>query len=377
MAEGNGTRTWLAVAGLAGLTLAAVVAIGSGGGDDPLDPRSDEKIGTSALVALAGELGADVTVDDRLPDLAGDGPDVIVLFVDLLDEGQRAAVDDWVDRGGRLVVTEPGSDYTPEVVGTFEEIDDLAPARTMRGRCDIDALDDIDVAGIEPRNGGVVYEPPPGSRACVDDGVGGAYIVADDRGEGTVVALGGSGLVVNAALDEGENAAVAGALVAPEQGTDLVVLEPGAVAGGGGERSLSELIPTGVGRALVQLAVAFAVYALWRARRLGRPVPEPRPVAVAGSELVAAVGNLLDRTRSPGHAADLLRADLRRYLADHLGLPTGSPPDVLATVAATRTDLDEAQLRWALGDAPVTDEAGLTALAQTIDRIREEVLTHV
>ncbi len=31
----------------------------------------------------------------------------------------------------------------------------------------------------------------------------------------------------------------------------------------------------------------------------------------------------------------------------------------------------------ALGDAPVTDEAGLIALARTIDRIREEVLTHV
>lgn len=377
MAGGGGARAWLAVVGLAGLTLAAVVAIGTGVGDDPLDPRSDERIGTSALVALAGELGADVTVDDRLPDLEGDGPDVIVLFVDLLDEGQRAAVDDWVDRGGTLVVTEPGSEYTPEVVGAFEEIDELAPARTMRNRCGIDALDRIDVTGIEPRNGGVVYDPPAGSQACVDDGVGGAYIVADDRGEGTVVALGGSGLLVNAALAEGENAAVAGALVAPEPGTDLVVLEPGAVAGGGGEHTLSELIPTNVGRALVQLAVAFSVYALWRARRLGRPVPEPRPVAVAGSELVAAVGNLLDRTRSPGHAAELLRVDLRRYLADHLGLPAGSPPDVLATVAATRTDLDEARLRWALGDAPVTDEAGLTALAQTIDRIREEVLTHV
>jgi hypothetical protein len=136
-------------------------------------------------------------------------------------------------------------------------------------------------------------------------------------------------------------------------------------------------VPDGVKRAILQLAVAFAIFAVWRARRLGRPVPEPQPVAVAGSELVAAVGNLLDRTRSPVHAAELLRADLRRFLADHLGLPADSPPEVLATVAADRTGVDEARLLWALGPQPITDDAGLVTLARTIDSIREEVLAHV
>jgi hypothetical protein len=100
-------------------------------------------------------------------------------------------------------------------------------------------------------------------------------------------------------------------------------------------------------------------------------------VAVAGSDLVAAVGTLLDRTRTPAHAGELLRADLRRFLADRLGVPTTAPPEVLAAVAAERTGVDEARLRWALGAAPVTDDAGLADLAATIDRIREEVLTHV
>ena len=127
----------------------------------------------------------------------------------------------------------------------------------------------------------------------------------------------------------------------------------------------------------MQLGLAAVVYALWRARRLGRPVAEPQPVALAGSDLVAAVGGLLDRAGSPGHAAEVLRADLRRFLTDRLGVPPQAGDDALAAVAAERTGVDADRLRAALGAGPVTDDAGLVALARAIDRIREEVLAHV
>jgi hypothetical protein len=168
------------------------------------------------------------------------------------------------------------------------------------------------------------------------------------------------------------------ALVAPQEGTRLLVLEPGALAGSStGRRSLRELVPAGAWRAILQLAVAFVLYAVWRSRRLGRPVPEPAPSPIAGSELVAATGTLLDRSRSPGHAADLLRRDLRRFLGDHLGVPPDMPADVLAAVAAERTGVDQAVLHAALSGPPVTDDKELAALAATIDRIREEVLAYV
>jgi hypothetical protein len=378
----DGIRTWIVGAlGLA-LTVAAVLAIGRRADGQPLDPRSHERLGTSALVALAGELGAEVTISEGLPDLGrsggeGGGPDVIVLLSDLLGSVQSEELDAWVEDGGRLVVTDPGSSFAPPAIGSFEDLAELGTAG-MDTRCEVDALDGIDVGGVEPRNGGLLYEVGLGAQGCIDGPRSTAFLVADDRGAGTIVAFGGSGLVVNAALAEGENAAVVAAFVAPEPGTEVVVLRPGTFAAGtGGERSLFDLVPDGVKRALVVLAAAFTLYALWRARRLGRPVAEPQAVAVAGSELVAAVGNLLDRTRSPAHAAELLRADLRRVLADSLGVPAGSPPDVIATVAGTRTGIDEAELRWALGREPVTDDAGLVALARTIDRIREEVLAHV
>ena len=378
MSRARGAGGWLLAAAAVVLTLLAIVVIGRSD-DTPLDPGSDARLGTSAMVALAGELGAEVEIADRVPDLDDGGPDVMVLLTDRLDDEQRVVVDDWVERGGRLIVTDPGSDYAPDTGVPFTTVGELGPGRTIRGRCEIDALDGIDVAGVVPRNGGVLYQPDGAAQRCIEDGRGAAYIVATDRSEGTVVAVGGSGMFVNAALAEGENAPVVTALVAPEPGTELLVLEPGALAGatGAGDEGVLDLIPAGVNRAILQLALAFVVYAVWRSRRLGRPVAEPQPVAVAGSELVAAVGNLLDRTGSPDHAARLLRDDLRRFLADHLGMPTGSPPDLVAAVAVDRTGVDEASLRWALGPQPITDDAGLVALARTIDRIRTEVLAHV
>jgi Domain of unknown function (DUF4350) len=379
--RGAGSLVGWALAGAGALvTVLVVVAIGGGGREGAaLSPTSDARLGTSAMVALAGELGADVNVSDRLPNLGDDdAPAVVVLFVDLLDDDQRDALEDWVTGGGVLVVTDPVSTFAPPRDGEFARIDDLAPPRRLSAACDIDALAGVDVGGVEPRNGGVLYEPGAGASSCVDNGSGDAYIVATDRGDGTVVAVGGAGMMVNAALAEGENAPAVSALVAPEDGTRLLVLEPGPLAGSStGRRSLRELIPAGVWRAMLQLGVAFVVYAVWRSRRLGRPVPEPAPSPIAGSELVAAVGTLLDRSGSPGHAAELLRRDLRRFLGEHLGVPRDTPADVLAAVAAERTGVDQAALQTALGGPPVTDDQELAALAATIDRIREEVLAHV
>ena len=59
----------------------------------------------------------------------------------------------------------------------------------------------------------------------------------------------------------------------------------------------------GVRLGLCQLVVP-ACSTRWRSRRLGRIVVEPLPVTIAGSELVSAIGNLLER-QDAAHAAML------------------------------------------------------------------------
>jgi len=116
------------------------------------------------------------------------------------------------------------------------------------------------------------------------------------------------------------------------------------------------------------------VYAWWRARRLGAPVLEPQPVQIAGSELVSAVGNLLQQTRDPDRAARLLRADLRRRLVERVGLPPGAPAEVIAEVTSARSGVDRARVARAVSDIPVRTEDELLDLARDIDVIRTEVL---
>ena len=102
---------------------------------------------------------------------------------------------------------------------------------------------------------------------------------------------------------------------------------------------------------------------------------EPQPVELAGSELVVAVGNLMQVAKRRDHAAALLRAELRTDLTRRLGLPPDAAPDVVAEIAARRTGVDGARLASALRDGPVGDDAGLVALGQTVEAVREEV-TH-
>ena len=135
-------------------------------------------------------------------------------------------------------------------------------------------------------------------------------MIAQPKGDGWVVAAGGAGAFVNDRLDSEDNAALAANILVPTEGTRVAV--PRALRippRGEGDKSLADLVPTGVRLALGQLLVAFVVFALWRARRLGKPVAEVPPVQIAASELVVAVGNLLQKSGKPEAAA---RAAARR-----------------------------------------------------------------
>jgi hypothetical protein len=361
---------WVAVV----LGVALVVAVAGRGAEEgnPLDPASPGPLGTKGLVEVLRGLGGRVTVSAGQP---GTGTDTALLLSDDLTPQRRQGLLDWVRRGGTLVVADPSSGVTRvEPVGSTRV--GLLDAEIER-RCAVPALRDAERVAAP---GGVVFEIPegqgaPGNRphatqACFPRNDG-AWLLVQPLGGGTVVRLGGASALVNQELGEADNAILLASLLVPVEGTAVQVLQP--PLPGGGTAGLGDLIAPRVRLALWQLVLAFVLLALWRARRLGRPVAEPQPVQLPGAELVVAVGNLLQRAKGRGQAAGLLTDDLRRSLAERLGLPPSTPADQVADTVAERTGIPRERVLRTLTRTTPRDEAELVALSQAADSIRREV----
>lgn len=356
---------WLAVVG-------AMLAVGLASGAPPsdgrsLDPSSTGPAGTKALVDSLRLLGADVSVQAGAP-----GPSVAtaLLLRDGLDQATRDQVAAWVRAGGTLVVTDESSPLSPVVPARSSELAFLEPE--LRRDCAVPAL--AQVQRIDAP-GAVLQRVPAGATGCFRAGTDDtAWLVVVPVGDGTVVAIGGAGFLVNGNLDHADNGVLAVSLLAPTGSERVVVLRP--AAPGEGDRGLVDLIGRRWRLAGAQLVVAFGVLVLWRARRLGRPVLEPQPVPLAGSELVVAVGELLQRAKGREQAASVLRDDLRRWLAERLGLPPATPAEVVAEAVAASAGsggVAADEVLGVLAAGPPADEDGLVALAHAVESVRRRV----
>ena len=344
------------------------IAVLSRGGEDSgreLDPRSTGPLGARGLVLLLEEMGADVAIGPRV-----DG-DVAVLLVDEIGRHQEEQVRDFVDDGGTLVVADPLSSFAPALTragGSFFEPEE--DDETLSANCTMPAVSGI---GAITAPDAVMFRVKPGAIGCFgpdgDDSRG--YLVARAEGEGSVVALAGGAPFINDRLDEVDNAVLAVSLMAPQPGMRVTVLE--ADAAGSGDDSLLDLMPGSVKSSLWQLVIAFGALVLWRARRLGRPVEETQPVAIPGSELVIATGNLFHRAGRRDAAVQMLQSQLRRELATRFGLSHDLSVDQIADVLATR-GIPVAKTRYALSPRLVANDEEFVAMARAIESLRKEVL---
>lgn len=330
----------------------------------PLDPRSTGADGTKALTMILQGVGADVTIVSAPP---FDDFDTMAVLVDNLDDSTASQALAFADAGGVLLVTDPGGRITPRLRPAGAS-GGFTPALLDRG-CDIDALRDVPMLRLRQAP---LLKVPPGATSCYGRETL-AWLVAQPRGAGVVIATGDQGWLTNGAIREEGYAALAVGLLAPEPGTRVGVLAPDFAAAGAAETTLGDLIPAGVKTAFVQLLVAFGLLVALRARRLGQPLAESQQVRLAGSELVLAVGRLLQRTGARERAAALLRADLRTALA--MRLASGDDdPDRLAAAVAARTSVSVEDARTVLsGPAPAND-AELVTLAQRAESLRRAAL---
>jgi hypothetical protein len=364
----RGVAVWLVL-----ITLVVVLGeVGghSGSAGPPLDPTSTAPDGAKALALLLAQVGPGVDQVTGAPTPGAGG--VALVLEDGLDSAGNRQLIDWVRSGGTLVTADP------EVVFNFaapaEEPANggpVTPAGPLSPDCNLPALQNV--GSIDPV-GGVTLRSPLGATGCFPDPDGGDFLVVQPLGTGTLVLLGGPDLWANAYLGHDDNSVMAADLMAPTATGPRVQWIVGPRAGEGNQ-SLLQLLPARFKEGLIELLVALVLLALWRARRLGRPVLETPAVELPGSELVVAVGHLLQQGRRLDDAAGILRSTLRRSIQDQLGVAQSAPPEAAAAVVAARTGLDRDLILTTMAGPPPTDDAGLVNLGGNADTIGQE-LTH-
>jgi hypothetical protein len=363
----TGSRRGLLWVGLVVVVVLGFVVVGRGGerSSEPLAPDSTSAQGLRAVVLLAESFGADVDVIDGAPKA-----DRTVAFLpsDQFGRTDTSDMHQWVRNGGILVVADPQSSFVPKLggplgVGLVENQDIDA------GNCTISALSGAATVSVDSA---FVYRPPSTSTRCFTVGSD-ALIVAIPEGKGTIVAVGGSSLFENGSITKADNAVVVVSLLAPKPGTKLAFVRGPSF--GAGDETLGSLIRPGIRFGFVQIAIAFLLFAIWQGRRLGRPVLEVPRIEIEGSELITAVGHLLERTNSPTYAASVLRADARREIARRVGGARADDPESLAIVLDARLGANRERVRALLTDTPVSSEDELVALARQLHSLRQEVLS--
>jgi hypothetical protein len=160
----------------------------------------------------------------------------------------------------------------------------------------------------------------------------------------------------------------------PPGGTSAPSSDGGGFSDNGPPRkSIFQVLPPRLAFGGLQLLIAGAVVVVWRSRRRGALVPEPRPAEVAANELTAGRAQLYRRTRDRNFVAAKLRNATLRRIRTGVGLTFRETPDRTVAMIVARTGHPEVVTRALYGLVP--DDATLIRVAGELDWIEAEVGT--
>jgi len=345
-----------------------------------LDPRSPDPQGSRAVAELLRDRGVSTRVVTTLDEArAATGPDttLLVAIPDLLTDRQQQLLHTAVRRSdGRTVLVAPG----PPSVGTFASGVTADPPTgvdsALEPACSLPAAQRAGRADT----GGLRYRTTAAhADACYpSDGLPTLLRIPAASGDGDTVLLGAPDILFNDRLDEQGNASLALQLLGSRP--HVVWYLPSfsdASATGAGDRSFFDLIPSGWYWGTLQLAIAAALTALWRARRFGPLVLERLPVAIRASETVEGRARLYRKADARDRAAIALRSTTRTRLAPLVGVPLAqahTPEALLPTLSAQLPGHEGGQaLQSLLFGPPPHDDAALISLADQLDALEREV----
>ncbi|MFC4470732.1 DUF4350 domain-containing protein [Streptomyces xiangluensis] len=357
----------------------AIAAVRSDAQHGSLDPRSVDPNGSRAVAELLADRGVFTRVVTTLDDARNAaGPDTTLLVAapDLLTDRQQTRLHSaFTNSGGRTVLVAPG----------IPSVGSLAPGITADPTPSYDstlppgcALPAAQRAGTAD-TGGIRYTTTaPDADSCyLSDGLPTLLRVPALEGDGDTVVVGAPDILHNDRLDEQGNASLALQLLGsrPHLVWYLPSLSDNS-ATDAGDRSFFDLIPSGWLWGSLQLFIAAALAALWRARRLGPLVPERLPVAIRASETVEGRARLYRKSNARDRAAAALRSTTRTRLAPLVGLSPSQAhaPEALLPALSARLHGDgQSSPHSLLFGPPPRDDAALIHLADQLDALEREV----
>ncbi|CAL9461879.1 putative membrane protein [Streptomyces sp. enrichment culture] len=356
----------------------AIAVVRSDARHGRLDPRSADPSGSRAVAELLADRGVDtrvVTTLDEAADAAGPDTTLLVAVPDLLTPRQQTRLRTATkNSGGRTVLVASG----------IASVERLAPGvmadpansldSTLEPGCDLPAA----VRAGSADTGGIRYSSahPEADECYRSQRLPTLLRIPAPSGDGDTVLLGAPDILLNHRLDEHGNASLALQLLGSRPHLVWYLPTPAdATAGSEDEKSFFDLLPSGWLWGTLQLFVAAALAALWRARRLGPLVPEKLPVAIRASETVEGRARLYRKADARDRAALALRSATRIRLAPLVGVPgtQAHSPEALLPALSARLDGDGPSLRTLLFGPPPGDDAALIRLADQLDALERQV----
>ncbi|MGW3131723.1 DUF4350 domain-containing protein [Streptomyces sp. NPDC001123] len=362
---------------LAGAVAIAVIRSDNRHGD--LDPRSADQYGSRAVAELLADRGVDTRVVTTLTEAraaAGRGTTLLVALPDLLTPHQQSLLQASTARsGGRTVLVAAGSTSVERLAPGVTADPANSVGSTLDPHCTLAAARRAGSADT----GGIRYTTThldadscyPSQRLAT------LLRIPAASGGGDTVVLGAPDILLNDRLDEQGNASLALQLLGsrPHLVWYLPSLADSTATGTGDQKSLFDLLPSGWLWGTLQLFIAAALAAFWRARRLGPLVPEKLPVAIRASETVEGRARLYRKASARDRAAAALRATARTRLAPLVGVPVSQAhaPEALLPALSAHLHGDGQTLHALLFGPPPGDDAALIALTDQLDALEREV----
>ncbi|MFR9800139.1 DUF4350 domain-containing protein [Streptomyces sp. MS06] len=361
---------------LAGAVAIAVVRSGERHG--ALDPRSTDPYGSRAVAALLADRGVDtrvVTTVGKAGDAADADTTLLVAVPDLLTPAQQSRLHAaTAASGGRTVLVAPGSTSVETLAPGVTADPATSFGSALAPHCDLPAADRAGTADT----GGIRYSTLHlDADTCYPSRRLPTLLLLPSAGNGDTVVLGAPDILYNNRLGKQGNASLALQLLGSRP--HLVWFLPSLSDAGGtaadDQKSFLDLLPSGWLWGTLQLFVAAALAALWRARRLGPLVAEDLPVAVRASETVEGRARLYRKADARDRAAAALRSGTRTRLAPLVGVPVSRAhtPEALLPALSAHPHGDGQALHSLLFGPPPGDDAALISLADRLDALEREV----